>query len=752
MSMFIQRPIRARWLIPMLLALGLMLSACKTGKGKSDADDLERQPPITAKSEDAQRQFERAKQLLDDGQYDEAREAFRLLQAEHSSDPVAEVAELYLARTLLEDVDLTQPADAEARSEERRWREAAQLLAPLADTDDVDRRVRYAAKAYYALALSVGGATDDALSSLADYPGSSLSDVVLVRDRAAIWVMLTESFYRAGRYAEVLETAARLHEHIASAELDREAEARGGARTSETVDREAPPKELTGERGEAAPEGLRSVVALARQRAFDASREDVDEVDLQDFLASDLPLLRAAAGWGVLSARLDEGVSESSRPALEDLFNRIAPDLVDVGAAERAAELSMRLAAAGGPKRLAIGIMLPLTGSHKSIGQRAMAGALVAMRSFHDVGHPEVTLVFQDSQADPTEAFEALVDQDVLAIVGPLDVRRARKFAPLADQYEIPLITLTTESASGTARRDQMDRDPEEQGDEQEQRAPFVFRNFIDAAAESRAAARIAFNEIGDRKAAIVYPDVGYGDATSAAFADEFRSLGGRIVAEIPYDRTRTDFAQVAKKLARSNPEAVFVPDSAEKVAELSAFFANENIWGLAADKKPPSRTRRTLVHYLGTSLWEHPVLIRQAASYVEGATIPVWFSSAVSEGRVRQFVDRFEAIYGRQPENFEAFSYDTVNWLRSLMLERGMRRPEAIRDALLAGDQHHGVTGRAQMTAEGEPARALRFVTPSAEGFEMLPFSAPAVRRAEDESAAEQGASADPETEANAR
>ncbi|MFP4600301.1 MAG: ABC transporter substrate-binding protein [Persicimonas sp.] len=737
----------------MLLTLGLMLSACKTGKGKSDADDLERQPPITAKSDDAQRQFERAKELLEDGQYDEAREAFRLLQAEYGDDPVAEVAELYLARTLLEDIDLAQSADAEASGGKRRWREAAQLLAPLADTDDVDRRIRYAAKAYYGLALSVGGATDDGLSSLADYPGASLSDVVLTRDRAAIWVMLTESFYRAGRYADVLETAARLHDHVASSERDRQAEAKDGARSSDLAERDGPAQELTEERGEAAPEGLRSVVALARQRAFDASREDIDEVDLQDYLASDMALLRAAAGWGVLSARLDEGVSESSRPALEDLFNRIAPDLVEVGAAERAAELSMRLASAGGPKRLAIGFLLPLTGSHQAIGQRAMAGALVAMRSFHDVGHPEVTLVFQDSQAKPADAFEALVDQDVLAIVGPLDVRRARKFAPLADQHEIPLITLTTESARPVERREQMDGgESAEEGDPEEPHAPFVFRNFIDAAAESRAAARIAYDEIGDRKAAVVYPDVGYGDATSAAFADEFRSLGGRIVAEIPYDRSQTDFAPVAKQLARSNPEAVFVPDSADKVAELTAFFANENIWGLDADKKPPTRSRRTLVHYLGTSLWEHPVLIRQSASYVEGATIPVWFSSAVSEGRVGQFVDRFEAVYGRQPENFEAFSYDTVNWLRSLMLERGMRRPEAIRDALLAGDQHHGVTGRAQMTARGEPARALRFVTPSAEGFEMLPFSAPAVRRAEDESAAEDAVGADPDDEASAR
>ncbi|QDG54300.1 hypothetical protein FIV42_27205 [Persicimonas caeni] len=713
-----------RWMLLAIVAAALVLSACKTGKGKGDGDDIERQPPIRAKSSDAQERFDRAMEMLRDGQYDRAREAFRLLQAEFGSDPIADLSELYVARASMGPIRLGESLAQEATQAYKGSAEAAQILATLAQSDDVDKRIRYGAKAYHALEMALRGKTNEALSVLADYPSASISDVVLDADRTPVRALLTESFYRAGRNAETLEAAARLHAEV-TARHQELVPATDEPLEQPTAGGQSDPTSASQAANSTSPEVayLRSLEALARQRGFEAAEKNIEEVALQDYLTSDSAFVRAAAGWGLLGEQLADGVGEEQRAALEDLFNRVAPDLVQIGAGLRAAELSMRLAAVGGPKRLAIGFLAPLTGPHKAIGQRAMAGALVAMRAFHHAGYPEVTLVFQDSRADATEAFERLERQKVLAVVGPLDVRRAKQFAPLAQAAKIPLITLTTEAVGQSTPSDAQATDAE--GEAEQSAAPYVFRNFIDAAAEARAAARVAFDEIGDRKAAVVYPDVGYGQVTAKAFADEFRDLGGQIVAEISYDRSKSDFANVARRLARANPEAVFLPDSAEKVAELTAFFANENIWGLAPTQKRSKRSKRKQVHYLGTSLWEDPMLIRQAASYVEGAAIPVWFSASLETAPVREFVNRFEAIYGRKPENFEAFAYDSVNWLRSLVLERGMRRPVAIRDALVSGDRHPGVTGTVQMTASGEPRRALRFVTPTDEGFEALEFTA---------------------------
>lgn len=718
MYSFNQSVPRRRWIVVILLAAGLVLSACKTGGAKRDGEEIDEQPPIRAKDKNAQERFDRAMVLLEEGEYQKAREAFRLIQAEFGGDPIAHLAELYVARAAMGDVSIGTSFGDEASY--KGSKEAARILVALAETEEVDQRIRYGAQVYHALELALRGSTGEAMEAVADYPSASLSDVVLERDRAPVWVLLTEGLYRAGRYPDAFESAAGLYGAV-QARID---EATGADAADDTIAATGPAQTRTTPQ---TPElrQLRSWQALARERAFDIADEHLDDVALQEYSTADAALLRAAAGWGLLGGQLEGGVAEEQRAALEDLFNRISPDMITVGAGQRAAELSMRLAAVGGPKRIAFGVLLPLSGPVKAIGQRAMAGALTATRAYHDLGHPEVTLVFQDSQGEPSEVFAALQKQDVLAVVGPLDSRRAAKFAPLARQAQIPLIALTTAWKSEASDEAGDEAEQGEDGEEAKARLRMVFRNFIDARAEARAAARIAFEEIGDRRAAVVYPDVGYGRITSKAFADEFRALGGQVVAELRYDRSKSDFARVASKLAAARAQAVFVPDSAQKVAELSAFFANENIWGLAPDAKPPKRSNRQHVHYLGTSLWEDPILVRQAASYVQGATIPAWFSPQLPAADVQNFARRFEAIYRRKPENFEAFSYDTVQWLRSLALERGMRRPEAIRDALLAGDRHDGVTGTVYMSADGEAVRTLRFVTPTSDGFESLPFTA---------------------------
>ena len=514
--------------IALAVALVMLAGACKSGRGRPDDGKLEKKPPIKAQSVDAQKRFDRAVEHLQEGRYAQARESFRLVQAEFGGDPIAQLAELYIARSAMGDIGAVLGAGVDQETYAGSP-EALRIFKSLSRSDDVDQRVRYAAQAYHGLELAVRDQHEAAYEALADYPGPSMSTAVLRRDRIDVWALVIEALDKAERYPACVEAAAKLW---ALVQQERAAVAQEET-AAEVVDAKPQAADASVDPADAR---LESMSAFARQRAFSVARDHLEEATLQDFLPADLVLLRAAAGWGLLLAQLDDGVEEEQRAALEDLFNRISADLVTAGAAERAAELSMRLAAVGGPKRLAIGVLLPLSGPVASIGERAMAGMLVAMRSFRHGGHPEVTLVFQDSQADPQAAFEALVEQDILAIVGPLDSRRARRFAPLAQEAGVPLITLTTESAAPK--------------DAEADAKPFVFRNFIDAAAEARAVARIAFDQIGDRRAAVVFPDVGYGRVTSRAFAEEFRRLGGQVVAEVGYDRSQSDFATVASKVA----------------------------------------------------------------------------------------------------------------------------------------------------------------------------------------------------------
>lgn len=680
------------------LLLLILLSACRTAPPTTG--ELESRPPIRSKSPAVQAQFDSAETLLKEGRYQEAAQEFRLLQAAHQGDETAELAELFIARTLLTDLDRHFQAELEERQPVNP--EVFSLLIPLANSKSVDERIRYAAQVYLAIAHALDQNIGQAFDALSEYPGASLSPVVFEHDKIWAWPLVAEGLNRAGRYREAILAWGKLHTYL-SAESEQPSE-------HFDADLPAPEPDPITDHDSSTRSGL---LAMAKARAF-TIQEDLGPGDDQALLASAEPLARAAATWAYIQAAVKSTPDEETIEALTTLFNEIAPDFLIVDAADRAAELSVILTSQAGPGRLVVGALLPLTGPNRAVGYRALSGLLVAQRAFHGALEPMVTLVIEDAASDPVAAYHRLANQGALAIIGPLDTAQARQLLEPARERQVPLMTLTADSAL-----------PRSQGEGEEFEArPPVFRNFVDALAEARAAAHLSFETIGDRRATVVYPDMGYGRAMAAAFADEFRNLGGEILAEIAYDRQGSDFVDTAKRVARTEPDAIFLPDTAAKVAEISAFLAQENIWGIPADQHRNPRSKRLFVHYLGTSLWQEPVLLRQAASYIQGAVIPAWSSPAFDDQQTRQFAGNFDGIYGRRPDSFEVFAYDSMVHLRSLLIDGRISDAQGIATALVDGNWRQGATGEYRFLPDGEALRKLRFIAVDGDDWTVLPHT----------------------------
>ena len=681
---------------------------CSTPSTNGDTDPA---PPIESQSEEVQQEFDRAVELLNDGYWEAAVDEFRLLQGQYTDDATAEVAELYIARGLLGDIDEQFELQDRGEEPESVDDEVFSLLEPLAISDGVDDRIRFAAQVYLAAAHALEGDVDEALLSLEDYPGGSLSPKTLDDDRRWLWPLVAEGLHRQGRDAESVVAWGNLHA-LVRADIEDEAQQRADDNGDEAA--------MESEDWFGGDE-LPPIADLAVSRAFEAEGELDDDV-LRDFIRHDLALVRAVGVWTLLRSTLDgdSTYDDDEIAAYQEIFNELAPDFLAIGAADRASELSVALAAVSGPERLVIGALLPLTGPNRAVGYRALAGMLIAQRAFHAAGEPAVTLVIEDSHTGVEEGYRRLVDEGAVAVVGPLATSEARQLVEPAGRYDVPVLAKaadrivpvedleTTELDEGADR----ERRGDAEGDDEQPaiRAP-MFRNFVDALAEARAAAHIAFEELDDRRAAVVYPDMGYGRVLTEAFVEEFRSLGGEIVAEIEYERDASDYVDLASRVAASNPEAIFLPDTGAKVAEISAFFAQEQIWGLTPGEQRPD-DRRTHVHYLGTSLWQAPIVIEQADSYLQGALIPAWYAPQFQENQTRQFAQIFEAIYGTRADQFVAFSYDSVNALRQLLLERGVTDGAGIRRAFGQDEWYDGATGRFRFGDDGEPHRELRYLT----------------------------------------
>lgn len=660
----------------LLLVAVSLLAACSTTPRKRGVE-LQSLPPITAASADAQRRFDAGVEALNAGRYQEAEEAFLLIGAEYPDDAIASMAELYVARAQMGDI---QQAARHAGLRKTRPSSPRQILVSLMDGDDVDDRVRYAARGYFSVELALNGEQEQALMALNKYPGASLSPAVLEQDRLLVRSLIAESLFNSGRNEEALVAFGKIFADVwQKIEPASSEEFTQGAAQNDAV----------------SPE-FYSLLQYTRSRGFETA-ERLRESGAQEFLTADSPFLRAAAGWGLLRRQLENATEASQRTAMEELFNHVAADFVRIDAAERAAELSQQLAAIGGPQRLVIGALLPLSGPNRAVGNRALSGMLLAQRAFYEAGEPAVTLVIQDSFPGVEAGFQALVQQGVAAIVGPLDTAQGAEVSVLAAAQKIPVLSMVAERSSAPEIREQ---------------GVYTFRNFINVEAEARAAARASFEHMKDRRAVVIYPDIGYGRMMASVFAAEFRSLGGQIVLEQSYDRASSDFVRTAKKVAAARPDAIYIPDSPSKVAELSAFLANENIWGFSPQQQPSAKSKRQFVHYLGTSMWHDPVLLRQSSNYLEGALIPVWFSPALSSPESRAFAARFQTVFARTPDNFEVFAYDSVLRLRALLLDRGVSKSGSLRDALASQEPFVGATGSFSFDENGEPVRKLRFLT----------------------------------------
>lgn len=699
----------------LVVAALLWCSACKGGpRPKPDEkDERPEERPIEAKGEEAGVEFREAKEALEEGRWREAREAFRLVRAEHEADPIAELAELYVARVALRELEWPQDVgDAQAGEQGANGQadagsaaypaEARRILNSLAESRQVDQRVRRAAMVYRAAALARSGKTSEAWSSLATYPDAGLGSAVLERDRMLAWPILVEGLYRAERGRDAVVAAGR---------LQRQLEQRGeDERAGEQADAQRMP--------EARADALKR---FARARAFSAAdamsvadleallegieESAEDEQGARDAEGGAQRFLRAVVGWAWTAETLrEEELDEKQQETLDRRYREVSKALAAIGAQRRLGELSVMMATKGGAKRLAIGALVPLTGPNSGVGRRAMQGMVLAMEAFESRSSARVTLIFEDSAGKPGEVMESLEAQGVSAVVGPLDGGRAEAFAKLARDLEIPMITLTSKYPGGRAE------------------TAWVFNNFMDPAAEARAVADLAFEKYGDRRMAVVYPDIGYGDFLREVFVERVRQLGGRVVLEAGYDRERSDYSRVAGRVARAKPEAVFIPDTGKKVAELSAFLAEKNVWG--AGETRPEDSKRQYVHYLGTSLWHDPILLRQAANYLERPLIPVWYAPVFNDEPTASFGRRFQATFGRGPEDIEAFGFDTVRWVRSMMIERGISRRESLRNALLGEADWRGATGRVEYNEEGQLVRTLRFVTAESGRFKALPYS----------------------------
>jgi ABC-type branched-subunit amino acid transport system substrate-binding protein len=415
-----------------------------------------------------------------------------------------------------------------------------------------------------------------------------------------------------------------------------------------------------------------------------------------------------------------------------------------------AEELVAQLADKVAFDRYTIGCLLPLTGPYAPFGTRALDGIQMA---FHDLqqiqaGLP-VRLIVRDTASDPQQAADAmaaLAEARVAGVIGP--IASAESAAEVAQEARIPIMVLSQREGLADI------------GD-------YVFRYFITSRMQANALAAFATRALQLKRFAILYPQEQYGRNFRDYFWDAVYREGGQVVALEAYDPQQTDFAEAIKRLVGTHykipadlkpmrqeldllgpleaipgyvppipdeeaPEAVRTrrsrdpEDEIKPVVDFEAIFIPDapQMLGLIVPQLAYHDVVNTTL--LGSNLWFSNKLLEDAGEYVQGAILTTGFFPESEDPAVRDFVTRFEAIYGRPPGFIEAIAYDAARVMLTTVLHPDAWLRAGIRHRLLTLENKAALTGRVRFEGNGDSLQALPLLQIRENGFRQLDANRP--------------------------
>ena len=335
------------------------------------------------------------------------------------------------------------------------------------------------------------------------------------------------------------------------------------------------------------------------------------------------------------------------------------------------------------PAELRIGYLPPLTGELAVIGTSHLEGAELAVARVNAAGgitvggrRHRVVLVSEDTGNDPEEALrlaQRMINQlGIAVLVAPMSSETAVPVAAQAERARMPTIVAGASHPEVTAGK------------------RFVFRTTFTDHDQGRAMARFAVEDLGARRAAVLYDDATvYSHDLAEIFALALAEAGGEVVATASYAGSAAgvdaDYRPELRALAEHDPEVLFLPNYPLAVSR-QVLQAREV--GLDAV-------------FLGSDSWSDKMAAD--APELQGAYFTRHWHPGVDIPESRAFVEEFRRELGHPPLTSAALSYEALNLLFAVLDGLESLDGERIRQALAEVDDYRGVTGRISFRDGGD-------------------------------------------------
>ena len=321
-----------------------------------------------------------------------------------------------------------------------------------------------------------------------------------------------------------------------------------------------------------------------------------------------------------------------------------------------------------------------LTGTTASYGISVKNGIDMAVADINEKGGvlgKRVRVIVEDDQGKPEEAqtvvTRLITRNRVVAVLGEVASSRSLAAAPVCQQNRIPMITPSSTNPRVTQVGD------------------YIFRVcFIDPF-QGYVMARFAAETLKVRNVAILR-DIknDYSVGLADVFTEEFKKIGGKIVADESYSEGDNDFNAQLTLLKSFNPEAIFIPGYYTEV-------------GLIARQARNLGIKASLI---GGDGWDSARLWEIGGEALNDSYYSSHYSAKDPNPMVQNFVRKYREKHGTPPDTNAVLGHDAAALLFDAFKRAGSTDGPLVRDALATTKDFVGVTGKIQIDENRNPRK----------------------------------------------
>lgn len=324
------------------------------------------------------------------------------------------------------------------------------------------------------------------------------------------------------------------------------------------------------------------------------------------------------------------------------------------------------LTTACGQQPVKVGVVLPLSGEYQSYGQSSQRGLELALAEIKATGDVRFVLDYADSASDPEKARQALArlyDEQALVAIGGITSGEAAAMVQVAEEAERVLIS------------------PSSTSDSLSQRAKYFYRLAPASTVAGNSLADFVRREYNVETAATVAEDEDLASGIGLGFTATLHSQGGQVVVSY----VGGDFAEAGREIAKLRPDAVYLDGYPGAMAEVLRALRSAGYRGKV----------------LATQALATPAALAELGELAVGLR---YTTTALDTDHppVADFVERYRAAYGEEPDLYAAEAYDTLKVLYTAMADRPSI-PSSVRKGLrdeIKG--YEGITGTLQFNESG--------------------------------------------------